>query len=60
VPQGPVTTAKREKAGTSMWPTGVCYNVALTDPNGNSQPSYPMQWQLIGPRTTINLSNGLP
>jgi hypothetical protein len=33
---------------------------ALTDPNGHSQPGYPMQWQLMGPGTTVNLSNGLP
>jgi hypothetical protein len=47
-------------ANDSVWPTGTGYIVSLTDSDGNSIPGYPMQWQLLGAGTTINLSNGLP
>lgn len=47
-------------ANDSIWPTGTGYNVSLVDASGNPIPSYPMQWQLLGAGTTINLSNGLP
>jgi len=36
------------------------YTVSLTDQAGNTFPGYPMQWQILGANTTINLSNGIP
>lgn len=54
------TTICKQIANDAIWPTGTGYTVALTDPAGNTLPGYPMQWQLIGPNTTINLSSGLP
>jgi len=53
-------TICQEVANDAIWPVGTGYTVSLTDPNGNTQPGYPMIWQLLGPNTTINLSNGLP
>jgi hypothetical protein len=47
-------------ANDAIWPTGTGYVVSLTDSRGNAVPGYPMQWQLLGAGTTINLSNGLP
>lgn len=54
------TTICKQVANDAIWPTGTGYTVALTDPSGNTLPGYPMMWQLMGPNTTINLSNGLP
>ena len=54
------TTVCAVTANDSIWPTGTGYNVSLTDQYGNPIPNYPMQWQLMGAGTTINLSNGLP
>ena len=54
------TTLCQVVANDSIWPTGTGYNVNLTDSRGNPVPNYPMQWQLLGAGTTINLSNGLP
>ena len=54
------TTLCQVTANDAVWPTGTGYNVSMVTVNGNPVPSYPMQWQLIGPGTTINLSNGLP
>lgn len=54
------TTICKQVANDTIWPSGTGYTVALTDPSGNTLPGYPMQWQLMGPNTTINLSNGLP
>jgi len=54
------TSACQIAANDAVWPTGTGYEVSLTDANGNPIPNYPMQWQLLGPGTTINLSNGLP
>ena len=53
-------TVCKEVANDAIWPVGTGYTVSHTDPNGNTQPGYPMIWQLLGPNTTINLSNGLP
>ena len=53
-------TLCQQVANDAGWPTGTSYTVSLTDPSGNTLPGYPMQWQLLGPGTTINLSNGLP
>ena len=53
-------TICQQVANDAGWPTGTGYNVALTDASGNAVPGYPMQWQLLGPNTTINLSNGVP
>jgi hypothetical protein len=54
------TTLCHVTANDTIWPTGTGYNVSLVDSVGNPIPQYPMQWQLLGPGTTINLSNGLP
>lgn len=53
-------TICKQVANDAIIPTGTGYTVAMTDPNGNTIPGYPMQWQLMGAGTTINLSNGLP
>jgi hypothetical protein len=47
-------------ANDSIWPVGTGYVVTMVDPSGNALPGFPMQWQLNGAGTTINLSNGLP
>lgn len=47
-------------ANDAGWPTGTGYTVSIADSSGNTLPGYPMMWQLLGPNTTINLSNGLP
>lgn len=54
------TTACQVTANDAMWPVGTGYKVGMTDANGNAIPGYPMQWQLMGANTTINISNGLP
>ncbi|MGA2890327.1 MAG: hypothetical protein ABSE51_19965 [Terracidiphilus sp.] len=54
------STVCQEVANDAIWPVGTGYTVSLTSPSGNTQPGYPMIWQLLGPNTTINLSNGLP
>jgi hypothetical protein len=54
------TTICKQIANDVIWPSGTGYTVALTDTGGNTLPGYPMQWQLMGPNTTINLSTGLP
>lgn len=54
------STLCKQIANDAIWPSGTGYAVALTDPSGNTIPGYPMQWQLMGAGTTINLSNGLP
>lgn len=54
------TTLCQVTANDTIWPTGTGYNVSLVDSVGNPIPQYPMMWQLLGPGTTINLSNGLP
>lgn len=47
-------------ANDTIWPTGTGYIVTMVDSSGNGIPGFPMQWQLMGPGSTINLSNGLP
>lgn len=47
-------------ANDSGWPSGTGYKVGMTTPAGGTMPGYPMQWQLLGPGTTINLGNGFP
>ena len=62
-PGGPSTTNTTvctQVANDAGWPTGTGYTVSVADPSGNTLPGYPMQWQLLGPGTSINLSNGLP
>lgn len=54
------TTVCKQIANDAIWPSGTGYTVSLTDPSGNTLPGYPMQWQLMGPNSTINLSSGLP
>lgn len=53
-------TVCKQVANDAGWPTGTGYQVGLADSSGNSIPGYPMLWQLLGPNTTIDLSNGLP
>lgn len=59
-PSGTNTTLCQVAANDAVWPTGTGYNVTLVDSHANPVPGYPMQWQLLGPGTTVNLSNGLP
>ena len=47
-------------ANDAVWPTGTGYVATMTDSDGNGLPGFPMQWQLLGAGTTINLSNGWP
>jgi hypothetical protein len=54
------TTLCQVVANDAVWPTGTGYNVSMVTVNGNPVPNYPMQWQLLGPGSTYNLSNGLP
>ena len=54
------STICQQVANDAIWPVGTGYTVSLTDPSGNTLPGYPMIWQLLGPNSTINLSNGLP
>lgn len=54
------TTICTQVANDAGWPTGTGYIVSVSDPSGNTLPGYPMSWQLLGPNSTINLSNGLP
>jgi hypothetical protein len=54
------TTLCKITANDAVWPVGTGYNVSLVDSNGNPVQGYPMQWQLLGPGSTYNLSNGLP
>jgi hypothetical protein len=54
------TTICKQIANDAGWPTGTGYQVAFSDTSGNTVPGYPMTWQLLGPNSTINLSNGLP
>lgn len=54
------TTVCHQIANDAGWPTGTGYVVSMSDASGNTLPGYPMSWQLLGPNTTINLSNGVP
>lgn len=54
------STVCKVVANDALWPTGTGYNVSLADSSGNTLPGYPMMWQLMGPGTNINVSNGLP
>ena len=47
-------------ANDAGWPTGTGYVVTMTSPSGIVLPNYPMQWQLLGPGTTLNIGQGLP
>ena len=53
-------TVCQQVANDAIWPVGTGYTVSMTDPSGNTLPGYPMIWQILGPNSTINLSNGLP
>lgn len=54
------STVCKQVANDAGWPTGTGYNVAIYDSSGNTVPGYPLRWQLLGPNTTINLTQGLP
>jgi hypothetical protein len=53
------STICQQVANDAGWPVAG-YNVNIVDRNGNTLPSYPMQWQLIGPGGIIHLNQGLP
>jgi hypothetical protein len=59
-PPGANSTICKQIANDAGWPTGTGYTVSVTTPAGNTLPGYPMLWALLGPNTTINISNGLP
>ncbi len=46
-------------ANDAAWPIAG-YNATLSTPSGNVISGFPQQWQLLGPGSTYNLSNGLP
>ncbi len=54
------TTVCAVVANDAGWPTGTGYDVSMVTPAGDVMPGYPMEWQLLGPGTTINLGQGLP
>jgi hypothetical protein len=54
------TTVCQLVANDAGWPTGTGYMVTVTTIAGGTLPGYPMQWQLLGPGGTVNLSQGLP
>lgn len=54
------TTQCKIVANDALWPSGTGYQVTMQDNSGNVYPGYPMQWQLQGPGTTINVGQGLP
>lgn len=47
-------------ANDAMLPTGTAYGVSMTTPAGNTIPGYPTLWQIMGPGTKIDISNGYP
>lgn len=49
-----------QTANDTIWPVGTGYIVSMVDSDGNAMPGFPMQWQLLGAGTTINLANGWP
>lgn len=53
-------TPCRVIANDAAWPTGSGYNVSLVDASGNTLFVYPQMWQLLGPGSTYNLSEGIP
>lgn len=53
-------TPCRVIANDAVWPTGTGYNVSLVDASGNTLFAYPEMWQLLGPGSTYNLSQGIP
>ena len=57
---GANTTVCRVVANDAGWPTGTSYAVTMSDLSGNVVPGYPMSWRLLGPNTTLDLSQGLP
>jgi hypothetical protein len=59
-PSSTNTTLCQVVANDAIWPTGTGYKASMTDSSGNAVPGFPMQWQLLGPGSTINLANGLP
>jgi len=54
------TTICTQYANDAIWPVGTGYIVSLMTPSGNQLPGFPMQWQLTGVGSTINISNGFP
>jgi hypothetical protein len=54
------TTICTQYANDAIWPVGTGYIVSLMSPSGDQLPGFPMQWQLTGVGTTINISNGFP
>jgi hypothetical protein len=54
------SSACRQVANDAGWPTGTGYKVSLVDASGNVLFQYPQLWQLLGPGSAYNLSNGIP
>jgi hypothetical protein len=52
-------TVMQVVANDAAWPIAG-YNATLTTAAGNTVPGFPQQWQLVGPGSAYNLSNGLP
>ena len=46
-------------ANDAAWPIAG-YNATLISPSGNTVPGFPQQWQLTGPGSSYNVSNGFP
>jgi hypothetical protein len=53
------STICQQIANDAGWPVAG-YVVNIIDRNGNALPSYPMQWQLIGPGSITRVNQGLP
>jgi hypothetical protein len=53
-------TPCRVFANDAIWPTGTGYQVSLVDSSGNTLFQYPQMWQVLGPGSTYNLSQGIP
>lgn len=53
-------TPCRVFANDAIWPTGTGYQVSLVDSSGNTLFQYPQMWQVLGPGSSYNLSQGIP
>jgi hypothetical protein len=53
------TTVCQIVANDAAWPVAG-YNVTLSNAAGQTSPGFPQQWQLAGPGSTYNISQGLP
>lgn len=58
-PQVANTTVCQVVANDAAWPIGG-YTVTFFDGEGNPVPGFPQQWQMIGPGSAFNISQGFP